>query len=60
MTGWKTMIWALFLAVSVPMLEALAAFNWVEYFGPTVSMVIVAVITAALRAVTKTPVFKSA
>ena len=57
--GWKTVLFNALIAGSIPALQSMLDFNWVEAVGPTWSVVAVAAVNFALRFVTDSPVFKS-
>lgn len=57
-TGYKTIIWGLFLATATPALQYLAGLDWTQIVNPTYAGLVVGAITIALRYVTKTPIGK--
>lgn len=56
--GWRTVAVNVGIAAGTAGLHALAGVNWIELVGPTWSMLIVAAINIALRAVTTSPIGK--
>jgi hypothetical protein len=55
MSGLKTLLWGLLLAVVVPALTFLGGVDWTQYVSPTIAPMIVGAITIILRAITTGP-----
>ena len=57
LTGWKTVLFNIGVAISIPALNVLVGVNWVDLVGPTYAVAVVAAVNIALRYVTNSPIF---
>lgn len=60
MKGLRTVIFNVLIAALAGALPVIAGIDWTQYVSPTVAMVIVAAANVGLRAITSTPIGKSA